>query len=231
MRRRLSVSAPRMTVRSDLPWPLRWAAVALMLGFSAAIAVWAFEFGKDIAGLDKGAKEELAQLRVEVAQLKAERERTLSVANTADSLLKAEKASQERLAQQLKQIEAENLALKADLGFFERLLPAGANAGLSIRGFQAETRAPGQIRFTLLVMQPGKTQGEFRGSYELTLQGTLDGKPWSFTPSNGSKPLQLKQYLRVEGMIDHPPEALVKSLQIRVLDTGGGLKATQTAKL
>lgn len=231
MRRRLSVSAPRMIVRSHLPWPLRWAVVALMLGFSAAIAVWAFEFGKDIAGLDKGAKEELMQLRIEVAQLKAERERTLSVANTADSLLKAEKASQERLAQQLKQIEAENLAMKADLGFFERLLPAGANSGLNIRGFQAEAKAPGQIRFTLLVMQPGKTQAEFRGNYELTLQGTLDGKPWSFTPPNGSKPLQLKQYLRVEGMVDHPPAAVVKTLQIRVLDASGGLRATQTAKL
>lgn len=231
MRRRLSISAPRMIVRSHLPWPLRWAVVAVVLGFSAAIAMWAFEFGKDIAGLDRDAKAELAQLRVEVAQLKAERERTLSVANTADSLLKAEKASQERLAQQLKQIEAENLALKANLGFFERLLPSGANAGLTIRGFQAETAAPGQIRFQLIVMQPGKTPAEFHGSYELTLQGTLDGKPWSFKPTNGSKPLQMKQYLRVEGMVEHPPAAVVKTLQIRVLDASGGQKATQTAKL
>ena len=231
MRRRLSVSAPRMIVRSHLPWPLRWAVVAVVLGFSAAIAMWAFEFGKDIAGLDRDAKAELAQLRIEVAQLKAERERTLSVANTADSLLKAEKASQERLAQQLKQIESENLALKANLGFFERLLPAGATAGLTIRSFQAETAAPGQVHFQLLVMQPGKAPPEFRGSYEVTLQGTLDGKPWSLAPTNGSKPLQMKQYLRVEGTLEHPPTAVVKTLQIRVLDASGGLKATQTAKL
>jgi hypothetical protein len=63
LRRRLSVSAPRMIVRSHLPWPLRWAVVALVFGFSAALALWAFEFGKDIAGLDRGSKEELAQLR------------------------------------------------------------------------------------------------------------------------------------------------------------------------
>src|SRR5436190_24218348 len=126
MRRRLSISAPRMIVRSHLPWPLRWAVVALVLGFSAAIAMWAFEFGKDIAGLDRNATAELAPLRTEVAQLQAERERTQSIANTADSLLKTEKAAQERLTLQFKQLEAENLALKADLGFFERLLPAGA---------------------------------------------------------------------------------------------------------
>jgi hypothetical protein len=53
LRRRLSVSAPRMIVRSHLPWPLRWAVVALTLGFSAALALWAFEFGKEIAGLDR----------------------------------------------------------------------------------------------------------------------------------------------------------------------------------
>jgi len=231
LRRRLSISAPRMIVRSHLPWPLRWAVLALVLGFSAAIAMWAFEFGKDIAGLDRDAKAELAKLRIEVAQLQAERERTLSIANTAESLLKTERVAQERLAQQVKQIEAENMALKGDLGFFERLLPARASEGISIRGLQAETKAPGQLRFQLLVMQAGKTLPEFNGRYEITLSGLLDGKPWTFTPADGPRPLQMKQYLRVEGMIDHPPQAVVKTVQVRVMDTSGGIKASQTAKL
>ena len=59
-RRRLTISSPRMAVRSALPWPLRWIAGALMLGFSASIALWAFEFGKGIAGLDTNAKQELS---------------------------------------------------------------------------------------------------------------------------------------------------------------------------
>lgn len=231
LRRRLSISAPRMIVRSHLPWPLRWALVAVVFGFSAAIAMWAFEFGKDIAGLDRDAKAELAKLRIEVAQLQAERERTLSIANTAESLLKTEKVAQERLALQVKQIEAENMALKGDLGFFERLLPAGVSEGISIRGLQAESKGPSQLRFQLLVMQAGKTLPEFNGRYDITLSGTLDGKPWNFTPPGGPKPLQMKQYLRVEGMIDHPPQAVVKAIQVRVMDTSGGVKATQTAKL
>mgnify|MGYP000735789456 CR=1 FL=1 len=48
--RRLTVSAPRMAVRSALPWPFRWAMLAIVLGFCAAIGLWAFEFGKEIAG-------------------------------------------------------------------------------------------------------------------------------------------------------------------------------------
>ncbi|TMH13195.1 MAG: hypothetical protein E6H65_03865 [Betaproteobacteria bacterium] len=215
LRRRLSISAPRMIVRSHLPWPLRWALIAVVLGFSAAIAMWAFEFGKDIAGLDRNATAELAKLRAEVAQLQDERE----------------KAAQDRLGQQMKQIETENLALKGDLGFFERLLPAGASQGVSIRSLQAEAKAPGKVRYQLLVLQAGKTLPEFRGNYEVTLSGTLDGKPWSLAAAGGPKPLQMKQYLRVEGMIDHPVQAVVKNIQVRVMDASGGVKATQTAKV
>lgn len=231
LRRRLSISAPRMIVRSHLPWPLRWAIVALMFGFSAALALWAFEFGKDIAGFDRDSKAELARLRVEVAELREERQKTLSVANIAESLLKTEKAAQDKLAQSVKAVEAENMALKSDLGFFERLLPATATEGLVIRGLQAEVKSPGQLRFQMLVMQAGKAPAEFSGRYEVTLTGVLDGKPWSLVQPGGAKPLQLKQYLRVEGMIDHPPLAVVKAVSVRVINKSGEAKATQTLKL
>lgn len=232
LRRRLSISAPRMIVRSHLPWPLRWAMYAVALGFSAAIALWAFEFGKDIAGLDRGSKEELARLRAELDGLREQSERAQAIANTADSLLKAEKAAQEKLAAQLKQAEADNLALKADLGFFERLLPmAGAADGLAVRGFQAELAAPGQVRYQLLVMQNGKPGAPFEGRYELTLTGLIDGKPWTGGLPSGAQPRQVKQYARVEGRIDHPPEAVVKTVQVRVLNGSGAVMATQTAKL
>ena len=35
LRRRLTISAPRVAVRNALPWPLRWLLAALLLGFSA----------------------------------------------------------------------------------------------------------------------------------------------------------------------------------------------------
>jgi hypothetical protein len=231
IRRGWSISAPRMIVRSHVSWPLRWAMGALALGFCAALALSAFQIGRDLAGLHPGAHADVERLQSELADLRAERARLRSVADTADSLLKAEKVAQDRLAQQLKRIEADNLALKADLGFFERLLPAGAGAGVSIRSLQAEAREPGHTRFQLLVMQPGRSPPEFRGRYEVTLSGTLDGKPWSYTPAAGIKPLQMKQYLRVDGLVEHPPEAIVQAVQVRVLDTGGGVKASQSARV
>lgn len=219
-----------MIVRSHLPWPLRWAVVALVFGFSAALSLWAFEFGKSIAGLDKDAKAELAQLRVEVAKLREEREGAQSIANTAQSLLKAEKVAQERLAQQIKQVESENLSLKADLGFFERLLPASA-AGLNVRALQAEAVTPGQIRFQVLIMQIGKNQPEFVGRYDIVLSGTLGDKPWTISQPGGPKQLQVKQSARLEGTVSYPHEAVVKTVQVKVTDNQGGVRATQTVKL
>ena len=219
-----------MIVRSHLPWPLRWAVLALAFGFSAALALWAFEFGKDIAGLERPAKEELAQLRTESHRLREDRERAQSIANTADSLLKTERATLDKLTQQLRQAEAEVLALKGDLGFFERLLPASGE-GLAVRAMQAELVQPGQLRYQLLVMQSGKSPAEFRGRYDVHALGTLDGKPWSATLAAGPQPISLRQYARLEGRLEHPVGAVVKTVQVRVMDQSGGLKATQAVKL
>ena len=232
LRRRLSISAPRVIVRRHLPWPLRWAVWALMLGFSAALALWAFEFGKDIAGLDRDAKEELGKLRLEVEQLRGEREKAISIANTAESLLKTERTVQDKLAQQLKTAEVENLALRNDLGFFEKLLPIAKSDGVAIRSLQAEALMPGQVRYQLLVMRAGgKNLPPFDGRYDVTLTGTLDGKAWTFSPPASGQPLQLKQYLRLDGLLEHAQAAVVKSVSVRVMDASGAVKASLTAKL
>jgi hypothetical protein len=231
LRRRMSVSAPRMIVRSHLPWPLRWFAVALMVGFSAAVAMWAFEFGKGIAGLDRDAKAELVRLRDEVEQLRDEHEKAVSIANTAESLLRAEKVAQERLTQQIKQVQAENMSLKSDLGFFEKLVPAGGAEGLNVRSLQAEQQMPGQLRYQALVMQMGRNVREFSGRYDIVLTGTLDDKPWTISQPGGPKALQVKQSVRLEGLIDYPEHAVVKALQIKVTDGQGAVKTTQTVKL
>ncbi|MEY2687389.1 MAG: hypothetical protein RL375_1587 [Pseudomonadota bacterium] len=222
-----------MHVRSHLPWPLRWLALALVLGFSAAIGLWAFDFGREIAGLDSGARKELARLREEVARVTTERDRLLSVANSADSLLKTEKAAQEKLASQLKQLEEQNLALTRDLGFFERLLPAAGAVGkvITVRGLQAELDTAGRIHYQSLVMFRGARNTEFKGNFELSLSGTLDGKPWALTPPTGLRALAFKQYQRLEGEVEFPPTAVVKQVQVKVVDAAGVVQATEVARL
>jgi len=230
LRRRLTISAPRMAVRSAMPWPLRCAGAAIVLGFCAAIGLWAFEFGKDIAGLDTGAREELLRLRVDMAKLRDERDKAQSVFNTSASLITAEKTAQERLTAQIKTLETENRALRDDLGFFEKLIPTGGAHGVAIRALQAEVLAGSQLKWQVLVIQPVKNAPEFRGKLEVSLAGTLQGKPWMMELPIGSQPLQFRQYRRIEGMIDLPPQAVVKNVSAKVVE-GTATRAVQSIKL
>ena len=237
--RRLTVSAPRMAVRSALPWPFRWAMLAIVAGFCAAIALWAFEFGKDIAGLDYGSQEQLQRLRADnealrarVDTLTAERNQAQSVAGTADTLLTTGKVAHDKLLVIHRQLELDNQRMKADLGFFEQLIPAaGTNAGsLAIRGLQAEALPSGEIRWQVLAIQAAKNPAEFEGRLELVFAGVADGKPWSGSPTGAALSIKVKQYGRLEGLYQPPLHGVVKSVTARIFD-GTTMRAVQTVKL
>jgi len=187
LRRRLTISSPRVAVRNSLPWPLRWAVAAVVLGFCGAISLWAFELGKDIAGVDLQAKEELAVLRTENIQLRSERDKAQSVLNTSGSLMTAERSAQERLTAQIRQLEAENRALRDDLGFFEKLIPASGTEAVAIRGLQAEVLGGSQLRWQVLVIQPMKNAPEFRGRLQMTMTGTMDDHPTAHREAETAK--------------------------------------------
>ena len=234
LRRRLSISSPRMAVRSHLPWPLRWAVVAIALGFSGALALWAFEFGRGLAGLgqgSRGAQEQVVELRRQLDELRADRDQARSIANSADSLLKAERVTQQKLADQVRALETENQAIKADLGFFERLLPTSGEP-IAIRGLQVEASATGPVRYQLLVMQQGvRGQSDFRGTIEVFATGTRDAAPWSTSGPMVRQAVQFRQYRRLEGLLQPPAGGVVRQIQIRVLDESGAVKATQVHRL
>jgi len=237
--RRLTVSAPRMAVRSALPWPVRWVGLALVAGFCAAIALWSFEFGKEIAGLDVGTKTQLQQLRVEnaalqtqVQQLTTERNQAQSLANTADTRLIAEKTAQEKLAEVNQGLLAENQRLRDDLGFFEQLLPrAGASAAaLTIRGLQASVLPSGELQWQVLVIQGTKNPPEFDGQVELILSGTSAGAAWTGRLPQGAVPIKMKQYGRIQGTYPLPPQTVVKTITAKLLQ-GTTVRAQRVIKL
>jgi hypothetical protein len=226
-----------MAVRSALPWPLRWVLIAVVFGFCAAIALWAFEFGKNIAGLDWGSKEQIQHLQLEnealhteVTALKEARNKAQSIANTADTMLITEKVTQEKLAVINQQLAAENQRLKDDLGFFEQLIPSSGGAGLTIRGLQAEQIKTGELQWQVLVIQAIKNPAEFSGQLELTFSGVQNGKPWSASLAQGTVAFKLKQYGRVQGVFSIPAQVTVKNVTAKVLE-GGSVKAVQSVKL
>jgi hypothetical protein len=215
-----------MSVRSALPWPLRWLGAAVMLGLCGALALWAFEFGKDIAGLDRNAREELERLRQEVVTLRADLAALSSEDHTAQSRLTTERSLQEQLRMQIRQLEADNQALRNDLGFFERLIPAGGDA-LAIRGLQAERLSATQWRWQVLMIQAARNAQDFKGALEISFTGTLAGKPWSAKHAPAPQPVLVKGYLRQEGVVDLPAQAVVKTVTAKLLQ-GSAVRSVQT---
>ncbi len=227
-RRRLTISSPRMAIRSGLPWPLRWLLVAVVLGLSAAVALWAFEFGREMAGLDPLDTQALARLRDENERLRSELASASAVANTADSLLTAERAAQAGLVAQIRQLETDNQTLKSDLGFFEQLLKPTTDVDLGVRGLQARQASPTQVSWRVLLVQASKNPVLFKGGLEVTYRGSLQGAPWSRTEPASQHPIALTQYLKMEGRGNVPAGAVVQNITVRVLQ-GAAVKSVLSA--
>ena len=121
-------------------------------------------------------------------------------------------------------------ALRSDLGFFERLIPGSGTDALSIRGLQAERVSDTQLRWQVLMMQASKNAPDFKGTLEITFAGTLAGKPWTAASSPGPQPVLIKGYLRMEGMVDVPAQAVVKNVTAKILQ-GSSVRSMQSFNL
>lgn len=232
--RRWSVSPARMTIKNHLPWPLRAIFIAIVVGLGGAIAMWAYDAGRSFTGFNPGAtKEQMAALREQLQQVSTERDQFQTTVNAAESRLNIERSFQAQLTEQIKNLETENAKLKDDLSFFEGLLPAGAQ-GVAIRSFRVEMVDPKQLRYRLLLMQGGKANVDFTGNYQLVLTLFQNGKNAMMTlpkpEAAASFRLSFKHYQRVEGVLDIPDGATVKSVQVKVLEKGA-LRAQQSENL
>ncbi len=239
--RRLSVTAPRMTIKTHRPWWVQALVWVLILGFSGALALWTYDLGRRIAGLDRGEVEsEIASLKKRLARSEEERVALSANANAANSHLAIERATLEKLMSQVKTLEAENTRLREDLAFFERMAPAPANPGVSIRNFTLQNEPGGTgIRYRLLIGQGGKTERDFVGSVQLLVTMLQGGQTVTLTlpeavpgkaPGNPAFALSFRTFQRLEGTIALPEQAVLKSVQARVLENGL-VRAQQTAAL
>ena len=152
-----------------------------------------------------------------------------------ESQLKVERSAQQQVRVQIKSLEDENAKLKADLAFFESLLPMPANAkGVVIRSFRMQPDGePNALRYRLLVQQSGRPDRDFVGAVSLTVNLQHGGRPWVLQlpdptlPEAGPAPLSFRHYQRVEGTFSVPDGATVRSILVRI-QSGGETRAQQT---
>ena len=74
----------------------------------------------------------------------------------------------------------DNSALEADLGFFERLLPASGDQALQVRALQADRRGRARLRYQLL-RDAARAQRRpvRRAATRSACRALLDGQPWT----------------------------------------------------
>jgi hypothetical protein len=169
-------------------------------------------------------------LRAQVDDLTVQLAKAQEVANTSQSLLTTEQVAQEQLGLQIKQLQSDNEMLRSDLGFFERLLPSAGGGALNIRGLQAERISSAQYKWQVLIIQAAKNSPEFNGKIQVSLSGTLNGKPWSINTNASPEPVVVRSYLRKEGLIEVPQQAVIKSITAQI-ERDGSTVSVHTTKL
>ena len=63
------------------------------------------------------------------------------------------------------------------------------------------------------------------------LIGVLDGRAWQAGLPGGPLPLQVRQYARLEGLVDHPPGVVLKTVQARITDAAGAVRVSETLNI
>jgi hypothetical protein len=243
VRQRFGIAAPRVEVQTRIPWYWRWVGIAVLLGVSAAAAGWIYDAGRRFAGFDHNeVQEQLRVVRGQLASANAELERLRALANAAESRVSIERTAQQKLAQQIRVLEQDNVLAREELATFESMLTSEARnvSALSIYRFKVEPDVlPGEYRYRLLILTPStRREREFNGRLELVVNLTEGGQsammsfPEQADAGAAAFKLAFRYFRRVEGTFRVSPRAKVESVQARIYEAGSNEpRATNSVSL
>ncbi len=231
LKRKFSISAPRLAVRPHVPWYVRWAITLPFLLMAGWVVWWAYDAGMELAGFHRGqAESELAKLREQTAMLKIENAKLASQVVSYERQVQIEHAASLEAAKQLKGLSEENIRIQEDLAFFQNLPESGMRSGeLSIQRFKIEHDAlPGEYRYRILLVRSGQQRAkEFQGNLQLLVNAKQNGKKTVVVFPQENKAMEdaayklnFKYYQRVEHSFQLPSDMLVESIQVRVFENG-----------
>lgn len=241
LQRKFGISAPRVAVRTHVPWYWRWLGITALGALVVGVGWATYDFGMEFAGFRQSeAALALARLTDEIKRRDADLAEMRSKVAAAERQLQIERATYGDLAKQVKTLAEENAGLKEDLAFFQSLMPAGGREGtVTINRFRVQPEAlPGEYRYRLLLVQTGQRVKEFQGNLEFVLNLEHNDRKFVLTlpPENDKRAreyqLYFKFFQRIEGTFKVAPGAVVKSMQVRVFENGASQpKLTQTVNV
>ena len=233
-RQHFSIDAPRMAVRSRLPWPWRAVVGASLVAVIAGMWWWGFDFGQ-IFGVvaRKETEARIAALETENAELRTENAQLRSKTMQQETELAITSGAQASLSKQAQELSTENAQIKEELAFLQKLVAdSSKQVGLSIQRLSVDRERDDAWHYSVLLVRGGSPKEDFVGN--VTLQATLQpaaagGPPPRPTIVNlpdeqpGSAPaltLKFKYYQRLEGTIPVPKGSVVRAVTVRAYESG-----------
>ena len=229
VKRKFSISAPRLAVRPHVPWYVRWAMVIPFVLLAVALVIWAYDSGLQMAGFHREQTDnELTKLRQQVKSLRGENAKLNAQVVADERQIQMEQATNQEMAKQLKTLNDEKAHLNEDLAFYQDLTQSGSRAEkLSINRLKVERDTlPGEYHCSMLLVDSGQRVKEFKGNLQLVANVLHNGEksvlvfPQENSPDVASYQLNFKYYQRVERSFQLPPGASLESLQVRVYERG-----------
>jgi hypothetical protein len=244
LRHPFSISAPRMTVRTQLGWKLRIALVGILIALIGGMWWWGFDFGQIFSGLHRGQMvDRLAQLETDNAKLTADAEESRKRAMQLESDVAIAHGAQISLTRQNQDLMSENAQMKEELAFVQQLVSdSSKEPGLAIQRLTLDHDHDDSWHYSLLIVRGGNPRDEFAGHVVLQAvvttpaagNGTIarqDTITVPASPADGATPLDLKfkYYQRLEGTLQVPPGVKLVSVTARAFEEGSTTpRATRT---
>jgi hypothetical protein len=224
----MSISAPRMTVRTHVPWPVRIGIGAVVLALVAFGGFWLYESGKSFAGFGRNLNDEVASLKRDNDSLRLDNAKLAVDAGAAKARLDIETSTQAQLGNQIRDLELENAKLKDDVAFFDNLSANTQTGGVAIKRFEVQKDSVAdQMRYRMLLTEGVSNDHAFSGDLQLIVTLQHEGKAVMMNLPDASMPGDAKAYQvsfrffkRLEGTFKLPPGDTVKQVEARLLEHG-----------
>ncbi len=240
IKRRYGIAAPRVAVRTHVPW--YWRALVLAVGGGVMVGIgWlTYDLGRQYAGFDNSeAQREIEHLQDLNSKLQDENAKLGTAVAAAERQLQIGIAMHGNLSGQISTLTEENALLKEDLAFFQTLMASGGDpGGISVNRFRVQPDVlPGEYRYRVLIAQSRQRVTDFKGRLQFIVDLDRDGKSEVMSIPSGETAAQaynltFKFYQRVEGTFLVPLGAVIKKVQVRVMETGNPMPvSTQTVTL
>ncbi len=241
MRQHFGISAPKMAVRTHLPWWSRGALLATLLVIIAGMWWWGFDFGQIFGGFNRKEIEvRLATLEADVGKYRNEATELRARNSALESEQSMNRGTQEALTRQATELAGENAQLKEELAFLQKLVSdSSKTVGLQIQRLTLEPDGEDMWRYNVLVVRGGNPKDEFSGGIVLQASlapgvGTGAGPRFVLLPDDdpaaaSTLTLKFKYYQRVEGRFRVPVGARVTGVSARAYEAGQSApRATRT---